>query len=243
MKNDFSLTPETIDKLNYYVYLLKDPANGRVFYVGKGKGSRVYSHLISANFAKIADIKNSEKLRVIKAINKKGLEPSLEILRHGLSEKEAFEVEAACIDLFEGLTNKVKGHRSNSCGRMTVEEVKIKYEAEEVKIDEPAVIIIINKLYYRDMSEKALYEATRKYWRINLEKGKMAKYVFAVYKGIVRAVYEPKFWSRTKSSKLAGRAYFFGEVASKNILDKYLKKSVRNYIKHGSQNPIRYINL
>jgi hypothetical protein len=33
-----------IEKLGFYVYVLKDPRNQRVFYVGKGKENRIFSH-------------------------------------------------------------------------------------------------------------------------------------------------------------------------------------------------------
>ena len=36
---------ETIKKLKRYIYLLSDPTTGEIFYVGKGKGNRVFSHL------------------------------------------------------------------------------------------------------------------------------------------------------------------------------------------------------
>lgn len=243
MKSSLSLTPETTEKLGYYVYILRDPRNGKIFYIGKGKGSRIYSHLIHEEFAKIGDIKNSKKLKTIRAIKRKKLKVILEILRHGLTEKESLEIEGACIDLFPELTNKVKGHGSNDRGIMTIEEIKLKYEAEEAVIDDPVIMITINKLYHRGITEEALYESTRKYWHIRLEKGEKAKYVFGVYQGIVRAVYEPVYWKKILENQLAGRSYFAGKVARKEALDKYLKKSVRKYIKHGSQNPIKYINL
>ena len=33
------------DKLRTYVYRLIDPRNGEIFYVGKGQGNRVFSHI------------------------------------------------------------------------------------------------------------------------------------------------------------------------------------------------------
>ena len=39
---------ETIDKLGHYVYRLIDPRNGNTFYVGVGKGNRVFDHVKGA---------------------------------------------------------------------------------------------------------------------------------------------------------------------------------------------------
>ena len=41
-------TPEVIEQLQYYVYRLIDPRNGQTFYVGKGKGNRLYAHINDA---------------------------------------------------------------------------------------------------------------------------------------------------------------------------------------------------
>lgn len=38
-------TPEVIEQLQYYVYRLIDLRNGQTFYVGKGKGNRLYDHI------------------------------------------------------------------------------------------------------------------------------------------------------------------------------------------------------
>lgn len=35
---------EAISKMGYYVYRLVDPRNGQTFYVGKGKGNRIFAH-------------------------------------------------------------------------------------------------------------------------------------------------------------------------------------------------------
>ena len=47
---------EVSDKLQYYVYRLVDPRTGLTFYVGKGKGNRVFSHAAGAiRFSKTPD--------------------------------------------------------------------------------------------------------------------------------------------------------------------------------------------
>lgn len=38
----------TVEKLKFYVYILKDPGNNEIFYVGKGQGNRVFEHVIEA---------------------------------------------------------------------------------------------------------------------------------------------------------------------------------------------------
>jgi hypothetical protein len=40
-----SLKSGMAEKLGYYVYLYVDPRDGKVFYIGKGKGERCLDHL------------------------------------------------------------------------------------------------------------------------------------------------------------------------------------------------------
>ena len=42
MSKQFSAIVE--EKLEWYVYALIDPRDGRLFYIGKGKGNRVFAH-------------------------------------------------------------------------------------------------------------------------------------------------------------------------------------------------------
>ena len=60
-----------IDKIGYYVYLLKNPRNGQIFYIGKGNGNRVFAY---AN-AVINNPKETDKLERIRKNNhtRKGL--------------------------------------------------------------------------------------------------------------------------------------------------------------------------
>src|SRR5687767_13411169 len=78
-------------KLGYYVYAYVSPLDDQIFYVGKGKGGRVLSHL--------GDSTETPKVTAIKRIRAAGKQPRIEILAHGLRSAEiALQVEAAVID-------------------------------------------------------------------------------------------------------------------------------------------------
>lgn len=72
----------------YYVYLLLDPRDQSVFYVGKGAGKRYRVHFTESSLKKVS-FKNS----VIKAIHYSGLKPSVLILAADLDESAAFDLE------------------------------------------------------------------------------------------------------------------------------------------------------
>ncbi len=235
-----------IEKLGYYVYLLLDPENEQVFYVGKGSGNRIFAHIN----ATLADETPSDKLDKIRAIRANKLEIAHIVHRHGLTEKEAFEVEAALIDFIglSGLTNQIQGHNSDDRGQMTVSEIISKYQAPVAEISEPVILITVNRLFERGMSAEMLYEITRGKWVIGLRRDK-AKYAFAVYKGIIREVYEIERWCsivveephpKNAEIKQKKRWQFEGKVAEN--LKYYIGASTEKYQIIGAQNPIRYVN-
>lgn len=238
MINNYKLSQSTIEKLGYYVYLLIDPRDKKIFYVGKGVGNRINQHVLGT----LKNHKETNKNNRINEIRKLGLEVEHEVLRHGLNEKEAFEVESAVIDLLDinNLTNEVKGHNSEIRGIMNLKEIKINYEAEDIDYDEPLILININNLYKKGISTDELYEATRKSWKISLNSVKDIKYACSVYRGIVREVFEIEAWSETEEE---GRKQFFGRIADNEVRKKYVDKSVSKYWPKGSQNPIKYLRL
>lgn len=105
----------TSAKLQAYVYALVDPrAKGslkeRIFYVGKGNGSRCFNHAVAARGRQDHSLNEHEhKLSTIHAIHNAGQEVGVFIVSHGMKDDEAFALEAALIPLI-GDTNAVAGH-------------------------------------------------------------------------------------------------------------------------------------
>ena len=231
---------EVGDALASYVYVYIDPRSHRPFYVGKGKGNRLFSHL--------DDQTESEKVRRIAEVRAAGLEPQIDVLRYGLSDTDAALVEAAAIDLIgrPPLTNIVAGHHAQSFGRITSQEVIAMLTATPVVVREPAILITINQLYRSGMSPQELYEATRGFWVVGPRRDK-AELALAVYQGVVREVYRIREWHQAATLEYAtrdaeanrgsGRWEFEGEIAME-VRDEYVGRSVGK----GGQNPIRYVN-
>lgn len=230
-----------IEQIAYYVYSLSDPRSGEIFYIGKGTGNRVFAHVREA----IERPEEADKLERIREIHRSGQQVGYEILRHGMTEKEALEVEAVLIDFvrLSDLTNRVAGWGRDERGRMSVRDVIAIYRAEEVTITEPSLLIIVNRLYRQNMGPEELYEVTRGNWVLGPRRNK-ARFAFSVYRGLVREVYEISEWeraeARSRSQKKRTRWRFAGTVA-KN-LQHFIGGSVRGYIKRGSRSPVLYLN-
>ena len=113
------------ERLKWYVYRLIDPRNGETFYVGKGKGNRIFAHAkadytatISQGASALHEEDNEDasdlKMKRINEIRAAGLEVGHVVHQHGIEqEKVAYQVEAALIDAYPGLTNLVDGRGSS----------------------------------------------------------------------------------------------------------------------------------
>ena len=231
------ISPDIADILKHYVYVYSDPRNGKPFYVGKGQNNRIFEHL--------EDISDTEKTIAIRKIRSSGVEPKIDVLRYGLTDREARLVEAAVIDFagLRNLSNRVAGHHE-SFSRVEVSELIETLSAKPVNVRHSAIFITINKLYRSDMTANELYEATRGIWIVGAKRTK-AKYGIAVYHGTVKEVYQIQQWHpagtlayQTRDSsgfKDSGRWEFEGTVAM-GLREEYIGFSVGT----GGQNPIRY---
>ena len=191
-----------IDKTMYktldfyvYAYYKDDGEKTTPFYIGKGQEKRCLSHLKRND--------EHECTKIIKGLYNEKKWPVIRILRYGLSEKDALEVEAAAIDAvgIQNLTNRVLGHHSRDRGKQTVQSFIRKSSMPVItpaSLPDDSLIIRLNdRTYYEDMPEAELYDFTRSSWRIRnpLKDGKSRiRYVLAVHGGIIRQIYVPVGW-------------------------------------------------
>ena len=132
------------DAVGYYVYRLVDPRDNKTFYVGKGRGNRLFQHV---GEALTSEGRATLKIDRIRDIREHGLDVTHFIHRHGLTEKEAFEVEAALIDAYglardalSELTNVVGG-RHGYHGVMSVDDVIARHTLDEATFEVPVLVL------------------------------------------------------------------------------------------------------
>lgn len=90
-------------KAEFYVYELIDPRTGETFYIGKGKGKRMYQHAKEA--VNNSGYNQKKKNRILEIIES-GFEVVCNKLHDNLLEKEAFKIEKELIKAKkDGITN------------------------------------------------------------------------------------------------------------------------------------------
>jgi uncharacterized protein len=231
---------EVVKELKAYVYRLIDPRNGDTFYVGKGRGNRVFSHIRAEEGLEGDELDN--KLKRIREIRLAGLEVGHVIHRHGMDDATASEVEAALMDAYPGLTN-VAGAAGSDYGPMHSKEIIQRYSAEPAVFQHKAILITVN----RTAPETSLYEATRFAWKISRDRAAQAEVILSTIGGLIVGAFVVDQWLEATPENFPGREPvpdrlgFVGREASPEIQSLYVGKRVPDqYRKRGAANPIKY---
>jgi uncharacterized protein len=246
-------------RLENYVYRLIDPRNGETFYVGVGRGKRVLDHVRgtlqpaptdSLGESEDGDYEDEENLKLsrIWQIRKAGLEVGHIIHRHGIPDpKIARIVEAALIDAYPGLSNRVNGHGSSDFGCRHLEQIIHETGLPEFTPTEPLILISIGRSF--EAEDSSVYENTRKAWRASRRNAESFRLILGHSGGVVRGVFRPTGWliaTRENfpdlDADMPGRIGFFGEVADPETVQRYLGHRVPDrYRARGAANPFRYV--
>ena len=246
--------PGVMEHLGWYVYRLIDPRDESTFYVGKGKGNRVFAHMRGEVAAVDDDELLSNKLKQLREIRLAGLEVIHVIHRHGMAdEKIAYEVEAALIDAYPGLTNIMSGAGSNEYGAAHIKELIATYQPETVVFQHKVLMISVN----RSSKDVDLYDAVRFSWRVRVERARKAEFILATVRGIVKGVYIADEWLESTrenfpempswdadeefESTQKSRFGFRGRLAPPDIAKIYLGKKIPDVLrKKGAMSPVKY---
>ena len=223
------------DKLGWYVYRLTDPRRGdETFYVGKGRGDRIFAH-VRGDYSEITDEDTSDlKALRIKEIHDAGLEVGHVVHRHGIEdERAAYEIEAAVMDAYPQLTNKAGGHGSGERGPRTVETIILQYASEPFRAEEEILLVSINRTISDDAD--GMYEAARFAWNVSRAGAERCTLVLAQVGGVVVGAFRPHTWleatvenfpDREPVPPRPPRRGFVGERADDETQDRYVGKLV-----------------
>ena len=192
-------------RLKHYVYKLSDPHNHKVFYIGKGVGSRVLDHVESARKTKSLSFKGgmNPKLEKIYEILARGDEPAYSIVCHGLeTDGEAKRIEGILIQQFREqleLTNQQAGQHIDEFGETTIQKLYWKYRPTNMSnIAHKAILFKIDKAvdgYHLNVENPDhVLQAVEKAWKISRHRARRSELVLAVYNDVCVGVFKPEEW-------------------------------------------------
>ncbi len=188
----------------------------------------------------------TEKLQRIRLIRSRGFEVAHVIHRHGMDEVTAFEVEAALMDAYPGITNLVRGQSSSEYGLMHSKGIIERYAAPEAVFSHKALLINVNR---SATVEESVYEAARYAWKVDRKKAESAELVLAVQQGLILGVFIAEKWLPATpenfpslTSEIPKRWGFVGIEAPKSVSAQYLRHRIPDSMrKRGAANPVRYV--
>lgn len=235
------LPPGVASALATYVYLLVDPAVGRPFYVGRGRKDRCFRHVEAARSGGDGDPPGAFRaLDRIRAVEAAGRTVRIEILRHGLTTKQAALVEAATVDAL-GLAQVTKAGTQRAPASAVVAGL-----AERARIKRAHRIVLLRP---GGPGTDTSYESVRHGWQIGRRWTDPASHrapgwAAVVVGDLVEAVYRIEAWEPTRPAgprpPVTDRFSFRGD-RDPALEARYTGRSVAGYLGPSGQNPVTYV--
>lgn len=150
---------------HYYVYLLINPFNGEIFYVGKGKGKRAEGHL-KENLR--GTLSNGKKHKIINEIVESGEKPDIVVFSNNLEENDALTLERKLIQrLRKFITNTSSGsfnkHEANQQRAIAILRKALPFETwvrqrERSDFQIELYLSLVDKLNQVAQGKKKMYD-------------------------------------------------------------------------------------
>lgn len=193
--------------LGDYVYVLRDPRDNKVFYVGKGEGNRLFAHFNEADKVLKSKKQNTwtAKLRRIVEIWEEDLDVDWWIVRYNLKSGttpplDAFDVEASLIDVLEisqngPALNDIAGRRKTTRGILSADDVAA-LAAPTVNPKKPYPAVFIFPIQNALEQRANVYDATRRWWAVSQAYRSLPTPVaVGIANGITQGIFEIKQWA------------------------------------------------
>jgi uncharacterized protein len=191
--------------LGEYVYVLRDPRDRKVFYVGKGNGDRLFQHFKEADEAKLSQRPWAAKLRRIVEIWEADEDVDWFIVRRNLgalvgsNPLTAFDVEGAIIDVLEisqnGLAlNDIAGKGSKSSGILTSNDI-FALAAKDVGPSYMYELVFVFPIQNALAQGRSVYDATRGWWSVSQDlQSRQKALAVGIANGLSKEVYSVDCW-------------------------------------------------
>ncbi len=174
------------ERLGLYVYALVDPRDNKVFYVGQGRGGRIFDHFNDAQRRLNGSTSASSKEIRILDIWKNAENVKWQIIAHKLTEACANATEAALIDALSispngPCLNSVRGPHSSMLSEGEVTELG----ATPIDPTSPLSRVFVFPVH-NALSDSAdnVYQATRASWSISDRHQSEGAYAVGIKNGI-----------------------------------------------------------
>lgn len=159
--------PQEIKHLGTYVYILRDPRDGKIFYVGQGVENRIFKHFDDADKWQLTSGLASSKILRILDIWANDEDVDWAIIAHKLSPERADAVESAVIDALSlsqngPALNQIRGPGSS----MLVPSDLANIAAAAVNPTQTYKTVFVFPVTNALAEGKNEYEATRRAWYV-----------------------------------------------------------------------------
>lgn len=193
-------------KLGLYVYVLRDPDSKKVFYVGQGRGDRVFDHFEDARKCLGKTSTPKEKERRILDIWERGKDVEWAIISHGLDPEKGGEIsnqiESAVYDALKESKNATPLNDNLTPHSTFLSSTEVRMlSAEQIDPSLPYEVLFIFPIHKALAQGRLPYEATRKFWTVSPEFRDRPAFAVGLKNGISVASYEIGHWEESGNNK------------------------------------------